>query len=215
MKNDIKGRNFFTLNFVNPVVRILILSDLIVVSSYGLIAPIFAIFIVNKVTGGTIAVVGLASAIFLLAKSLFQIPFALLIDSTKGEKDDFWALFIGSIVFSLVPLFYLAVDTPLKLYALQAVYGLAMAALQPAFNAIWIRHIDRGHEGLDSGLYNTFIGIGSALTASLGGFIAMSYGFGWLFISLSTSSLIGTLLLIMIYRNMTPGTVIKPKKYGE
>jgi len=212
MKIDVKPRSFFTIKSINLVVRVLVLSDLVVISSYGLISPIFAIFIVDSISGGNIAAVGIASAVYLLTKSLFQIPIALVIDSTKGEKDDFWAMFIGSTIFSLMPLFYLFIDSLVGLYIIQAIYGLAMAAAQPSYNAIWVRHIDRGHEAVESGVYNTFIGLGSALTASLGGFIAMNYGFSFLFILVSITSLIGSFFLLIIYNNMKTGPVIIPKK---
>lgn len=203
--------DFLALRVINPVIRILLLSDLIILSSYGLVSPILAVFIANSIEGGSVAVAGIASAIYLLSRSIFQMPIAIMIDNKKGERDDFWAVLIGSMIFSLVPLLFLIVSTPLQLYAIQFVYGLSTAILSPAWNAIWVRHIDKGHEGITAGLYNTFIGLGGALTASIGGLIANEYGFAPLFITVSVSSVIGSLLIIFIYKDMKTGTVIKTR----
>ncbi len=79
---------------INWVVKIMIFSDYIIWSSYQLLAPVFAIFVTDKVQG-SIEVVGIASAIFLISKSIFEIPIGLFIDKTKSEKDDFYTVFFG------------------------------------------------------------------------------------------------------------------------
>lgn len=201
--------DFIALRIFNPVIRILIISELVITSSFGLVTPILAVFITSSIEDGSVAVAGIATAIFLLSKSIFIIPIAIVIDNRKGEKDDFWTVLIGSIVFSLVPLFYLTVNTPMQLYIIQFVYGISSAAISPGWNAIWVRHIDKGHEGLSSGMYNTFVGLGAALTASIGGLIANQYGFAPLFITVSIFSIIGSLLLSLMYKDMKTGNIFE------
>lgn len=213
--SDFTLLNFVTLHIFNPVIRILIISDLIMVSSFGLISPILAVFITDSIEGGNVAVAGIASAIYLLSKSLFLIPIAIIIDNKKGEKDDFWTLFIGSIVFSLVPLAYIFITSPIQLYIIQFIHGLSAALISPGWNAIWVRHIDKGHEGLSSGVYNTFVGVGTALTASIGGLIAKEYGFSPLFITVSISSFIGSIFLILIYKDMRNGNIFEKLTYKK
>jgi hypothetical protein len=194
--------SYFTLRFINPIIRVMTISDLVILGGFGLIAPIFAIFITDSIQGGTVAVVGISQAVFLLAKSIFQIPAAIVMDAVKGEKDDFWAMLTGSILYSAVPVLYLLVDTPLGLYIVQFVYGLSAAVVQPAWNAIWMRHIDRGHEGVESGVYFTMIGLASALTAMLGGYLAETVGFAVLFYIVSVVSLIGSMFLTIVYKRL-------------
>jgi len=102
-KGEIK-KDYFTLKKINPVIRFLTISDVLIIGGFGLVAPIFAIFITKSIEGGTVEVAGIAAAIYLLAKSLGQIPVAVIIDKIKGEKDDFWAVLIGSIIFSIIPI---------------------------------------------------------------------------------------------------------------
>lgn len=204
-------KNYLTLKQVNKVIRIMTFSDIIIVGGFGFVSPIFAVFITDSIKGGSIEVVGIASGVFLVFQSLFQIPIALLIDKIKGEKDDFAALFIGGIIFSLVPLFYLIIDTPWQLYLVQAVYGLATAATLPSWFAIFTRHVDKEHEGIEWGVYRTFVDLSVAFAAFAGGYIAYHYGFKPLFVIVSLSSFLGTLLLLVIYKQMRIGHVIIKK----
>jgi len=73
---------------INRVVRFLILSDLIFLSGWGLIDPIFALFVVRDVLGATIITVGAAISVYWITKSLAQIPIAIYLDKHEGERDD-------------------------------------------------------------------------------------------------------------------------------
>ena len=206
-KND-NWKNYFILRKINSVIRILTISDVLIISGFGLVAPIFAVFITDSIKGGTLEVVGIASAIYLIAKSLGQIPVAIIIDKIRGEKDDFWAMLIGSAVFSIIPLFYLIITTPMQLYLVQFIYGLSTAVTLPAWMAIFTRHIDRKHEGVEWGVYQTLVDLGGAGAASLGGFLAYRFGFAPLFVLVSIASFIGTFFLIGVYKSMKTGYIL-------
>jgi hypothetical protein len=75
-------RQYFLLH-INFVIRMLILSDVIWGGAIGLLGPIFAIFIVNFIEGGNAAVAGVAMAIYLVVKSVMQIPAASIIDKIR------------------------------------------------------------------------------------------------------------------------------------
>ena len=197
-------RNYLMMNF-NSVIRWLIISDLIVIGSYGLLAPIFAVFITDYIPGANIQVAGIAVTIFLITKSLAQIPIATVIDKIKGEKDDFWIVFVGSIAMSLIPLFYIFVRTVPQLYLIQAIYGVVTAATFPAYMAIFHRHLDKDKEGTELGVYYTLTDIGSAATGAIGGSLAYYLGFTWVFILVVVFNLLGSLALIFIKRDMKQG----------
>lgn len=186
------------------IIRVLTISDVLIIGSFGLIAPIFAIFITDKIPGGTVEVAGIASAIYLLTKSFGQIPMATFIDKIKGEKDDFWVMFTSSIVFAIIPLLYIIIDTPGQLYLIQFVSGLSSAFCFPAWRGIFTRHIDKKHEGLEWSVYQTLVDITSAATASIGGFVALKYGFDTLFIAMSVITFAGVIILLSIYHRMLP-----------
>jgi len=145
-----------------------------------------------------VEVAGLATMIYLLARSLGQLPAAFIIDKIKGENDDYTALVIGSVITSFVPLFYIfATNIPL-LYLVQFIYGLSQAFTYPSWSAIFTRHIDRNREGMEWGIYTTFVDLGGATVAGLGGYVAYIFGFKPLFIVVSIMSFLGCYFLTFL-----------------
>ncbi|MBU1032539.1 MAG: MFS transporter [Patescibacteria group bacterium] len=196
---------YYFLKDINPVIRFLVISDTVIVGASALLGPIFAIFIAGFIKGGNEAVAGLAAGIYLLTKSIFQIPIAHLIDRIRGEKDDFWILFSFTILMSLIPLLYLVIDTPIELYAVQFLLGLFTAFTFPTFMAIFTRHIDKHKEGTEWGVYFTLTDLTSAAFAAVGGYIAVTEGYPALIVSVVILSFIGSMLLLPVrpYIRMT------------
>ncbi|MEK9170913.1 MAG: MFS transporter, partial [Patescibacteria group bacterium] len=129
------------ISFVNKVVRVLVLGDIMFFSAFGLIGPIFAVFVINQIVGATIVTAGFAATISLLARALLQMPIARYIDRHKGEKDDFVFMVAGSTLISVVPFAYLLVVVPWHLYLAQIVLGIGGALANPGWFAIFTRHI--------------------------------------------------------------------------
>ena len=199
--NPLKAFSLF--QNVNPVIRLLISSDILfMMSRLGLITPVFAVYITRSINGGNLEVVGVATSIFLLAKSLLQIPASTMIDKIKGERDDFWAMFSGTAFITMSLLLYAVIQTPLQLYFVQFFYGVAAAFAFPSWMAIFTRHIDHKHEGLEWGLYFTMTDLATAATAAIGGVIAYRYGFIPIFILATVMSIIGLAILYSIRANL-------------
>jgi len=183
---------------LNPVIRFLIYSDILMMSGWGLITPIIAVFITDKIPGGNVAVAGLASTLYFLVKCFLQIPVARYIDKHKGENDDFVIMLMGSLIITLCAFLYIFVNNVFHLYLLQVLYGVGGALSYPSWLALFTRHIDKHEEGLEWSLYYTTTDLGSALTAGLGGLMASNFGYDWVFIMVGLTSLFGTLFLFGI-----------------
>ena len=93
------------------------MGDIMFFSAFGLIGPIFAIFVTKQIAGATIATVGFAATLNLLTKAILQMPVARYIDRHKGEKDDFKFMVAGSTLVSVVPFIYLFVSIYAFLHA--------------------------------------------------------------------------------------------------
>lgn len=190
-----KLKNYFLFD-INVVIRFLILSDTILTGAAGLLGPIFALFIHEFVSAGNSEVVsGIAVGIYLLTKSILQIPIAEFVDRIRGEKDDFWIMFIFTLIIGIIPILYLFIHTPLQLYLVQFFLGLCTAFTFPTYMAIFTRHIDKSKEGTEWGVYFTATDLASALLAIIGGYIASTQGFPTLIIIVVIASIIGSLLL--------------------
>jgi MFS family permease len=183
---------------INKVIKILIASDFILQAGWGLIGPIFALFITNNIEGGSIAVVGFAAATYWLTKSVVQLFIGRLIDFKEGERDDFIFLIFGMIIANLVPLGYLFSTEIIHIFILEFIRGLAMACVIPSWFGIFTRHINRGSEAFSWSLESTGIGISFGLAAAFGGALAVILGFKALFISVSVFGLISSLILLLI-----------------
>ncbi|MFA5075947.1 MAG: MFS transporter [Patescibacteria group bacterium] len=183
---------------VNIVIKILIISDFLVWSANQLLAPIFAIFVTDQIAGGTIEAAGIASALYLVFKSLFEIPVGIYIDRTTSEKDDLWCAVIGTTLTALLFFGYSFIHTVNGVYIIQALLGITSAISFPGWYSIFTRHIDREKAGFEWSVYDVFLGLGMAAAAALSGFFADRFGFSSLFILLGIFTLLGSFMLIMI-----------------
>ncbi len=180
---------------MNRIIICLIISDILIISAFGLILPIFAIFVKEGVTGGSIVAAGLASSIFLLTKSIIQLPLSIYIDS-KRKKLSF--LIAGTFLIVLVPIVYAFSPSINFIFLAQVVYGLGAATAYPAWFSLFTMHLDRKHRGFEWALWSTGIGLGTALTAYVGARLAEVIGFKNLFFIVSGLSFIGMLVLFFI-----------------
>lgn len=188
---------------INKVIRFLTFSDILMLSGWGLVNPIFAVFVTDQIQGGNVEMAGLAITIFLLTKSLAQVPIAWMIDRKKGEIDDFWVMIIGSLVISLSAFLFIFAKTVSHILLIQVINGLGAALSYPSWLAIFTRHVDYRKEGFEWSIYFTLTDLGGALAAGLGGVIANYLGFQPLFLLVSLLSLLGTAFLFVFYRDIS------------
>jgi len=182
---------------INLIIKVLIVSDFLIWSSYQLFSPIFAIFITDKIEGD-IEVVGIASAIYLIVKSIFEIPVGVYIDKTKSEVDDLFVSILGTSLTAVAYFSYVFIDSVTQLYILQALLGLGAAIAFPGWYSIFTRHIDKGKEAFEWSLYDVFLGVGMAAAAAIGGFLAENYGFDVLFMVVGILTVSGAFFLFMV-----------------
>jgi len=180
----------------NKVIKYLILSDLVFYTGWGFFSPIFAIFVVERIQGGTAFVVGVATAVFWLTKSLLGVPIGVFLDTCPSEKDDYLSLMAGLFIAALVPFGYIFAEIPLHIYILQGIHGLGLAMSLSGWTAIFTRHIDKGRESTEWGLDATSIGLGIAVAAAVGGWAVTRFGFTPVLIAVGIFGLIGVLLLL-------------------
>lgn len=194
---------------INRVIKYLIWSDLVFWSGWGLLSPIFAVFVVEKIKGGNVAIVGIATAIYWILKSLLRVPISVFLDNRKGEEDDFWFLFFGLILASLVPFGYLMASFPAHIYILQILYAIGMAMALSGWTAIFTRHIDQGKEATEWALDATSVGLGIGISGAIGGLIASSFGFNFLFVLVGISGIFSAILLLLILKVISPRSLKK------
>jgi len=198
------------LKSINKVIKILILSDLFLMAGWGMVIPILAIFIIDKIQGGNVQVAGIAIGVYWLGKSIIQIPVARYLDRTGGEKDDYYALIGGTLLASLVPLGFIFATLPWHMYLLQGINALGMAFAIPAWAAIFTRHIDKNQTAFSWSLDSSALGIGAGVAGIVGGTVAKIFGFTPLFIGVSIFGIISALLFLLIQKDLLPKEEVYP-----
>jgi len=191
---------------INKVIKIITASDVALLTGFGFIAPIFAIFIAQKITVGDMAeaakIAGFATAVYWGVKSLLQIPFGKYLDKNHGEKDDLYFVVIGNFLAALSVFGYIFTSQPWHIYVLNGVYSFGMAMNIPGWAAIFTRHIDKGKEAFEWSTRSTAIGIGAGVSGALGGVVASAFGFNTLFIWAGIFVLISSLLPFLILNDI-------------
>ena len=192
---------------INKVVKAIIYWDVFINSAFGILNPVFAIFIIQKITLGSAAkgaeVVGLATLIYWVVKSFLQLPIGKYLDKNHGEKDDFWFMIIGTLLTGFVPFGYLFSIQPWHIYTLQLLQAVGMSMVIPSSYAIFTRHIDKGKEAFEWSLDSTLLGVGVGIAGAVGGFIATTLNFQMIFILAGIFTLFSAALLLLIKEDMS------------
>jgi DHA1 family quinolone resistance protein-like MFS transporter len=182
---------------MNNTIKLLMFSDIFVMTGFGLIEPILAIFIKENLVGGTIFAAGLASTLFLITKCIVQLPFSRYVDN-HDEKVR-W-LIVGTLIIAAVPFMYIFAKDINHIYFAQILYGIGSGLAYPTWLGLWSTNLDRQHESFEWSLYSTLTGLGTALTAAVGAAIAEFAGFTPTFVLVGALSLAGCLTLLGLER---------------
>ncbi|MFH1682703.1 MAG: MFS transporter, partial [Candidatus Woesearchaeota archaeon] len=180
---------------MNQTIKLLMISDIFVMTGFGLIEPILAIFIKENLVGGTIFAAGVASTLFLLTKCLIQLPFSRYIDSHDNKIR--WLL-LGTFLIALVPFVYIFAKDIKFIYVAQILFGIGAGLAYPTWLGLWSTHLDRHHESFEWSMYSTMTGIGTAITAVVGAAIAQFIGFAYTFFLVGLASLAGCLIILRL-----------------
>ncbi|OGN02896.1 MAG: hypothetical protein A3G02_00815 [Candidatus Yanofskybacteria bacterium RIFCSPLOWO2_12_FULL_44_13b] len=184
---------------INHVIRTLVVSDFFINSGFSIFAPVLAVFVTKQITGGSLAVVGFAAAIFQIFKSIIQIPVARVLDKTKSQNDDFYSMLFGSLIVGIVPFLYIFATESYHVYIIQAIYGIGAGFSIPPWFAIFSKHLDKLHENIEWSMESIGIGISGAVAAAVGGILAQKFGFNFVFIIGGIVAVFGALQQIRIF----------------
>lgn len=100
----------FSVNFINKAIQILLVFLFIINVGAYFFMPLLSVYATSHVAGATLATVGMTIVLYAIAKSVFQIPIAKMLDSRPGEKDDFIMLLLGLIIGTIYSFGFLFID---------------------------------------------------------------------------------------------------------
>jgi MFS family permease len=188
---------------INKIVKYLVLADIAFWTGWGLINPIFSIFIVEKIVGGTALVAGIATAIYWTMRSLLVFPIGTILDKYDGDRDDYLFLVTGNLVASLVLFGFMFAIYPWHIYVLQFFYGLGMAMAIAGWRSLFTKRIDKGREASEWAIDDTFISLGCGMAGLVSGWIATQFGFTQSFLIAGTLGILSVFVLLGLRKEIT------------
>jgi MFS family permease len=187
---------------INKIIKYLILTDIAFWTGWGFVTPVFAIFIVDKIVGGTALVVGISTAIYWLLRSLLVYPFGVILDKYKGERDDYLFLVAGNFIAAMIPFGYIFATKPWHIYLFQVFFGIGMAMSIGGWRAIFTRNIDKGKEATEWALDDTLLSMGTAGAGLLSGILVTKFGYSFAFFSAGTFGMVSVILLLCLRKEI-------------
>lgn len=179
---------------MNKTIKLLIISDIFVITGFGLIGPILAIYI-KDLPGSSLFAVGFSSTLFLIVKSLIQLPLSKYVDKHDHKKR---LLISGTLMMALIPFMYIFATHINHVYFIQIWQGIGSALAFPTFLSLFSTNLDKKKEGFEWSLYSTLVGLGTAGSAALGAKIAEIYDFRFTFAIVGIMAMIGCFVLLFL-----------------
>lgn len=188
--------------------RTIILGDMFYLTAFGLISPIFALFLKEQLPGANIFAVAMAEVFFLLSLGLIK-PFAKLYtkNDTRGWRTQNF-LWFGSCLVVAAPLLYLISRDMLDIFVVQVLYGVGIAFSEPAWSRLVDISSQKDHNPSLFEQYNTLGTLIAAAMAGVGGFVAQYQGMRPLLVFLATTLACASLLMAFFFWHMA---IRKPK----
>ncbi len=177
---------------MNRTIKLLMFSDLFLLTGFGLFSPILAIFIKENIVGGTIFAAGFATFIFWVTKSIIQLPLSRYVDA-HDHKIKF--LILGTAIITIVPFVYIFAKSVNHIYLAQILYGIGSGLAYPCWLGLWSTNLDKHHESFEWSLYSTLVGVSAAAAAAIGATIAQFAGFATTFTITGFMAIIGAIVL--------------------
>jgi MFS family permease len=161
---------------MHKILKILITSSIFYNFAAGMFGPIYAIF-AQKI-GGSILVASSAIAMYTAVVGILILVFGRFEDRLDKKK-----IFITGRAVNVVGVAgYIFVSSPIDLFLVQIILGIAIAMMNPTFEALYSRGLRKGHEAFEWSVWEGSINLVLAGAAVVGGIVATVFGFTALFI---------------------------------
>lgn len=154
------------------MIMILTLSDILVWGAYSIGIPLVAIFLHSKFGSLTVEYIGIGTAVYYLLRGLTQLPVGMLTDKIKSDRDEIAILVLGCFLIAVPFFFYPSVTEPWQYYILQAINGLGASFNLNNWRKLFARNLEKNHEGLEYGLYETLMSLTTAVFGVVGGYVS-------------------------------------------
>ena len=193
---------------MRKILKVLIATSVLFTMAGGMLGPIYAIFV--KEIGGDILSAGEAYAVFALAAGLITLVISKWEDHIKHiEKLVVFGYLLSTIGFFA----HLYVKTPYHLFLVQMLFGFSAAILNPAYDALYSKYLQKGKIASQWGLWEAENMIVTAIASVIGAYVAKVYGFKTLLVLMFVFSDIGLIASLGLLSRKLVAKIFSLKKY--
>jgi len=181
---------------MNGIVKAFIVSEIFLWSSWNAIIPIFAIFAANDIAGGNTEIAASSFSVCLIVRVIFELISGRYLSKSK-DMQKFIISIIGIILISLGYVGFAMTKNVSSIFLFYGVIGMGLGIASPAKNSLFSTHLDKDKEVAEWSMYDGFVFMGMAMSATIGGFIANRYGFTFLFYLVAITNLLSIIPYIL------------------
>jgi len=164
-------------------------------ASHSTVIPIFPGY--AKGVGASLSMLGSYGSVAAMAMLLLSLPLGRLSDRYGRRR----MMLPGLILFIVVPLSYMAAQSPYHLYPIRVALGLGVGLIFGNGFLLMSEVSEEGFKNVAQGIYMTSMGLGFTLGPLVGGFAAKLVGPSLSFKISSGFAVLGLLLLLMVKEN--------------
>ena len=183
---------------MHKALKVLIGSSFFITFSAGLLGPIYAIFVLG--IGGNILDASTAWATYSIVMGVLVVVFGKIEDSLNLTK----MLLIGRLLNIFGILGYFFVTSPVHLFLVQAVLGIAAAVKNPSWYALFAKNLTKGKESSQWATVDGLDYISVGIAAIIGGVVASTLGFRALFSLMFVTASISFIITGFLLRKPIP-----------
>ncbi len=177
--------------------RILLVTDGLVVFSGAMLGPIYALFVQD--IGGDILDTGLAAGVFTATAGIVVFLSGRFSDKVRETE---LVVALGYAAIGLGFLSYTLVHSVTQLLLVQAIIGFGQALSSPSFDALYSRHVDPKRSGSQWGAWESMSYFAVAFGALAGSTVVSLFGFRVLFVVMGCLALLSAFYIYFLPRRV-------------
>lgn len=179
--DEIYSRINFKRFLFNRALRILLVTNGMILLASAMLGPIYALFV--KQVGGDLLDASIAGGVFALIAGTTVLLSGKYSDKLPQKK---LVVSFGYTVMGIGFLLYTLVNSIWFLLLVQVLIGFGEAIYNAPFDALYSEHLDGGKDGTEWGAWESMNYYATAIGAFVGGILVTNYGFTPLFVIMAT-----------------------------
>lgn len=183
-----------TKKLFNRALRILLLTNGMVLLASAMLAPIYAVFVGE--VGGDLLDASFAYGVFAAAAGVASLVIGRVSDRVNKKA----VVMLGYLLMGLGFLAYTQVDSVSELLLVQILIGIGEAIYSPAFDALYSAHLDHGKSGSEWGAWESLNYFSITIGAISGGLIVRHFSLDTMFLIMSLLAFLSVLYLLRLPR---------------